>query len=227
VGSAAPQAAPAHPFPETIQVTARSGLPAEFTVAAKVCAAPSSTRIVCGETETERSLVTITKAVALFEPSATLVAFTATEPDASRSPGAVYTPFALIVPTTALPPEIPFTLQLTEVFVEWLTTAVKVCGVPSSTQAEGGVRLTVASDGGGGGEAGPTTPPQPRRDTAKKNAGRQRRETLVKLLRPPNAVSHSMRQRIARALPAQSIRGNAYGVDNAIPIGQGEMTNKS
>jgi hypothetical protein len=41
-----PQAAPAHPFPETIHVTALSGLPAEFTVAVKVRAAPSSTGVV-------------------------------------------------------------------------------------------------------------------------------------------------------------------------------------
>lgn len=41
-----PHAAPVHPFPEITHVTARSGLPAEFTVAVKGLAAPSSTGIV-------------------------------------------------------------------------------------------------------------------------------------------------------------------------------------
>jgi hypothetical protein len=40
-----PHAAPAHPLPETIHVTLRSGFPAEFTVAVKGRAAPSSTGI--------------------------------------------------------------------------------------------------------------------------------------------------------------------------------------
>ena len=70
-------------------MTARSGLPAEFTVAVKGREAPSSIGIACGETDTEMSLVIVTGAVALFELSATLVACTITEPDAGRSPGEV------------------------------------------------------------------------------------------------------------------------------------------
>ena len=58
-------------------------------------------------------------------------------------------PLVLIVPTVALPPRIPFTLQFTAVFVELLTVAVNVCGSPSSTEAEAGVRLTVTPEGGG------------------------------------------------------------------------------
>ena len=88
-GSTAPQAAPPHPLPDMTQLTARSGLPAEFTDATNGRAAPSSTGIVCGDTETEMSLVTVTPAVALFELSAALVAWTITEPDAGRSPGEV------------------------------------------------------------------------------------------------------------------------------------------
>src|ERR1700719_5130026 len=95
---------------------ARSGLPVEFTIAANGRAAPSSTGIVCGDTETEMSLVTVTRAVALLELSAALVACTVTEPVAGRSAGEVYTPVVLIVPTAALPPEIRFTLQFTAVF---------------------------------------------------------------------------------------------------------------
>ena len=131
-----------------------------------------------------------------------------TELVAGRSAGEVYTPLVLIVPTVALPPEIPFTLQFTALFVELLTVAVNTCGEPSSTDAVAGVRLTVTPEGGGGGEAGPMTPPQPRRDTAKKIAARQRMETLFKLRRPPYAVSASMRHRIARALPAMRIHRN-------------------
>jgi hypothetical protein len=50
--------------------------------------------------------------------SSTLVAITETELGTGKLPGAVYTPLALIVPVAALPPEIPFTLQITAVFAE-------------------------------------------------------------------------------------------------------------
>lgn len=73
-----PHAAPAHPLPESTQVTARLGFPAEFTVAANALDAPSSTGIDAGETDTEMSLVIATRDVALFEPSAALVASTVT-----------------------------------------------------------------------------------------------------------------------------------------------------
>src|SRR5882672_12193253 len=99
-----------------------------------------------------------------------------------------------------------------------LTNTVKGCGLPSSNEAERGMRLTFTSWEGGCGETGPTAPPQPRRDTAKKNAGRQRIGTLVKLLRPPSAVSHSMRQGIARAPPDRRIRGSDSGVVDTIRI---------
>ena len=89
VGSTVPQAAPTHPLPEIIQLIARSGLPAEFTVAANGHVAPNSTRTVGGKREIEISLVTVTTAAALFELSATLVARTLTEPEEGRSPGAV------------------------------------------------------------------------------------------------------------------------------------------
>lgn len=124
----------------------------------------------------------------------------------------------LMVPTVALPPGIPFTLQVTAVFVELLTTAVNACGSPSSTEADAGVRLTVTPEGGGGDGAGPATPPQPRKDAAKNNAGHQRNETFVKLRRPPYAVPPSMHQRIARAVPAWSIHRNGYSVDSAIHV---------
>jgi hypothetical protein len=89
VGSTVPHAAPAHPFPEMTQLRARSGLPAELTVAMNGRAAPSSTGNAWGETETDMSLVTVTAAVALLELSATLVACTVTESGTGRSLGDV------------------------------------------------------------------------------------------------------------------------------------------
>jgi hypothetical protein len=202
VGSTVPQAAPTHPLPEIIQLIARSGLPPEFTVAANGRVAPNSTRTVCGKREIEISLVTVTTAAALFELSATLVARTVTEPEEGRSPGAVYAPLALIVPTAALPPGIPFTLQVTDVLVEFVTAAVNVCDVPSSKETEGGVRLTVMLEGGGCGGVELTTPLQPRKDATRSSAGHQRNNTFVKLWCPPCAVPLSIHQRIARDQPA-------------------------
>jgi len=59
------------------------------------------------------SLVTVTAALSDFVASAWLVAVTVTVAGDGRSAGAVYTPLAVIVPTVALPPATPFTLQLT------------------------------------------------------------------------------------------------------------------
>ena len=219
----APQAAPAHPLPETTQLTVRSGLPVELTVAANGRAAPSSTGIVCGDTEIEISLVIVTTAAALFELSAELVACTVTKLPGGRSVGAVYVPLALIVPTAASPRGIPFTLQFTAAFVELVTTAVKSCGVPSNTEAEGGVRLTATPEGGGCDGAGPTTPPQPRKDAAKSSAGHQRNETFVKLRCPPCAVPLSIYQRIARTLPPRSVHGNAHSVHDTIHVWREEI----
>ena len=124
-------------------------------------------------------------------------------------------PLVLIVPTVALPPRIPFTLQFTAVFVELLTVAVNVCGSPSSTEAEAGMRLMVTPGGGGCDGAEPTTPPQPRKDAAKNDAAHQRNEIFVKLRRPQNSVPLSMHRRIARAVPAQDIGRKVLYVHDA------------
>src|SRR5260370_7945296 len=102
--STEPHAVPAQAFPDTIQLTARSGLPAELTIAAKALAAPNSTGIACGETETAMSLVTVTTADALFELSATLIACTIICPEVVKLVGQAETPLPLIVPTPAFPP---------------------------------------------------------------------------------------------------------------------------
>jgi hypothetical protein len=64
--------------------------------------------------------------------------------------GAVYTPFELIVPIVAFPATIPFTDQVTPLFVVPVTVAVKGCVAPARTLAAVGVMLTVIPGGGGG-----------------------------------------------------------------------------
>jgi hypothetical protein len=89
VESMVPHAAPVHPLPESIQMTDRLGLPAEFTVAKNGRNAPSSTGIALGETETEMSLVMVTLEAEALELSAALVACTEMEAGAGKFAGAV------------------------------------------------------------------------------------------------------------------------------------------
>ncbi len=131
--STVPHAAPTHPLPETTHETDRFGLPAEFTAAVNGCAAPNSTEAALGEIETETPLVTVARALEFLVLSSTLVAVTETELGAGKLAGAVYVPPEFTVPTAALPPEIPFTLQITVEFVALLTVATKVCCSPNRT----------------------------------------------------------------------------------------------
>jgi hypothetical protein len=62
--------------------------------------------------------------------------------------GAVYKPLALIVPTVELPPVVPFTCQVTAVFVVPETAATNCVCVPGLTVAEAGVTMTVICGGG-------------------------------------------------------------------------------
>ena len=87
--STVPHAAPVHPLPESIQVTDRLGLPAEFIVTENGREAPSSTGIASGETKTEMSLVIVTCEAEVLEVSAALAACTETEAGAGRLAGAV------------------------------------------------------------------------------------------------------------------------------------------
>jgi hypothetical protein len=57
--------------------------------------------------------------------------------------GAVYTPEAEIIPTVALPPAIPLTLQFTAMLEEPVTAAANVCVIPICTLAIAGVTVTV------------------------------------------------------------------------------------
>jgi hypothetical protein len=96
-----------------------------------------------------------------FVGSAWLVAVTCTVAVEGRSAGAVYTPFAVIVPLAALPPATPFTFHVTAVSVALVTVAVKVCVLPSRTELLEGVTETLTERGGGGGGGGGATGPAP------------------------------------------------------------------
>ncbi len=164
LGSIVPQAAAAQPGPATVQFTARFGFPEPVTLEVNCRVAPNSTSAVAGATLTATSLSTVTVAVACFDVSAWLVAWTLTEGCARRFSGAVYSPFREIVPTVVFPPAMPFTSQDTAVLLELLTVAVNCCVAPSITVAVKGERLTETDGGGGGGGGGPglaPPPPQP------------------------------------------------------------------
>lgn len=97
------------------------------------------------------SLVMVIVTVALFVKSAWLVAVTCTDAGDGKSAGAVYTPAVVILPSVAVPPVVPFTLQVTAVFVVFCTVAVNINWFPSSTVVLETVTLTVICGGGGGG----------------------------------------------------------------------------
>ena len=71
-------------------------------------------------------LSSVTALVLLEVVSAALVALTLTVFGLGRLAGALYFPFASIVPTVADPPFVPFTDQVTFVFDEPLTVALNV-----------------------------------------------------------------------------------------------------
>jgi hypothetical protein len=88
------------------------------------------------------SLVIENIALSDFVGSATLVAVTCTLAGDGRSPGAVYTPEAEIVPDAALPPFTPLTLQVTAVLLVLVTDALNVWLSPSKTMPFFGETLT-------------------------------------------------------------------------------------
>jgi hypothetical protein len=98
-------------------------------------------------------LITVTLPEALTEESAALVAVTFNGFDEGSVTGAVYTPDALIRPSAADPPVVPFTDQVTAVFEFPVTAAVKVCDSPNRKIAAVGATET-ATEEFCGGEAG-------------------------------------------------------------------------
>ena len=131
------------------------------------CVAPSSTPLAPGASETVMSLRIVIVAEACLVASATLCAVTVTVADAGRICGAVYTPFALMVPVREVPPATPLTLHATVVSLAPVTMGVKACVLPRSSEAVAGVTVTPTAEGvgvGGGGWTAvePATPlPQP------------------------------------------------------------------
>jgi hypothetical protein len=131
-----------HAVPETLQRTVVSGCPALVMLALNAWSAPSSTLATFGVMFTTMSLVMENVALSDFVGSATLVAVTCTLAGDGRSPGAVYTPEAEIVPDAALPPFTPLTLQVTAVLLVLVTDALNVWLSPSKTMPFFGETLT-------------------------------------------------------------------------------------
>ncbi len=154
-----PQAA-GQAVPERLHWTAMSGLPALVSVAEKCRFAPSSTFAVDGETAMEMSLASVSCAEADFDVSAWLFAVICITAEEGRLGGAVYMPWASIVPSVELPPGTLLTSQVTAVFEVPVTLAVNCWVRPRSTLALAGATETEMEGGGGGGGAtGPTPPP--------------------------------------------------------------------
>src|SRR5437660_248402 len=128
---------------------AESGLPALVMEARKDCSAPSSMKEETGESETEMSLEMVTPAVEDLEESARQVAVIWTFPPEGRSAAAVKIPSGEMVPAWGEPPEIPLTLQETEVSEVLVTVAEKVRVLPRRTVPEFGAMATVICAGGG------------------------------------------------------------------------------
>jgi hypothetical protein len=87
----------------------------------------------------------VTVALADLVVSATEVALIAKVAGVGTAEGAVYSPLAEIVPKVALPLAIPFTCQVTAVFVAPVTVAVNCAESPSLTVAEVGAILTLTT----------------------------------------------------------------------------------
>jgi hypothetical protein len=59
--------------------------------------------------------------------------------------GAVYKPLEEIVPAEELPPAVPFTCQVTAVFLLFATVAMNCCSAPAPTAAEVGEMVTITA----------------------------------------------------------------------------------
>src|SRR6266404_6312147 len=123
------------------------------------------------------SLTIVAAALSDFVAFAWLVAVICTVADAGRIAGAVYKPSDVMVPDVALPPGVPFTLQLTAVSAVFATFAENGIAFPSITDPLFGEIVTVM-DGGGGGTDGPAPPP-PQPIVHAPVAGRTNRKILA------------------------------------------------
>jgi len=143
VWSTVPQAAPLHPAPCAVQVTAVFELPT--TDALSCCVAPVTTEVLAGVTVTTTTDMIVTVADAVLLGSAMLVATTLTLAGEGATSGAEYTAAneldATVPQEDPLQPG-PFTLHATDVFVVPVTVAVKESVPAVGTEALVGLMLS-------------------------------------------------------------------------------------
>ena len=123
---------------------------ARQNAAEKLCVSLNATFAEEGEIALEAPHVIVTLALPDLEVSSALVAATVTVAGEGGADGAVYVavaaPVPAIVPIVELPPAIPFTLQLTPLFVVPETLAVNTCAPPDGTLAvEGETVIAIAT----------------------------------------------------------------------------------
>jgi hypothetical protein len=117
--------------------------PLPFTV---IAMAPAGTDAGAMLVRTGTGFCSVTALLPDAVGSTELTAATATVPELGTVVGAVYTPVELIVPVATLPPAKLFTCQVTEVFDDPVTVALKVCDAPARTFALAGETATVTLD---------------------------------------------------------------------------------
>jgi hypothetical protein len=127
--------------------------------------------------------IKVTAALLDAAESAALTARTVTEPELGTLPGAVYMPEELITPVAVLPPVTPFTCQLTVVFDDPVTIALKGCDAPGRRLAVLGETETATLEDGDDGEPeefdGPLVAPvHPVRAANRKSTKRECRERI-------------------------------------------------
>jgi hypothetical protein len=83
-----------------------------------------------------------------------------------------------MVPAVELPPETPFTLQVTPVFDVPVTVAVNCCVLPSNTLELDDETVTVTDWDGGGRDVDELTPPHPTRPPATANKRMTKKDLL-------------------------------------------------
>lgn len=121
--------------------------PLPFTVIAN---APAGTDAGAMLVSTGTGFCNVTALLPDAVASAELTAPTVTMLELGTVVGAMYKPDEFIVPVAALPPSTPFTCQVTEVFVDPVTVALKDCVAPIRTFALDGETATVTLDPEGG-----------------------------------------------------------------------------
>jgi hypothetical protein len=121
--------------------------PLPFTVIAN---APAGTDVGAMLVRTGTGFCNVTALLPVAVASAKLTARTVTVLELGTKAGAVYRPAELIVPVNAPPPATPFTCQVTEVFDDPVTVALKDFVAPARTFALAGEIVTVTLDPEGG-----------------------------------------------------------------------------